>query len=67
MVWAFKISSGNTNLDIDGISVEQFSACLSNLGPQFTQNFHICLRLRYHPVCFELAQVVSLLKSGHNL
>lgn len=65
-VRACTIGSGNTSPGVDGISVELLAACWNKLGPLVTRLFCACLSLGHHPVCFKLAEVVFLPKSGRD-
>ena len=60
------IGSGSTSPGADGISVELLSACWNKLGPLVTHLFSACLSLGYHPICFKLAEVVFLPKTGRD-
>ncbi|KAI1002861.1 hypothetical protein K3495_g5343 [Podosphaera aphanis] len=58
------IGSGNTSTGADEISVELLAACWKDIGTHVKQLFRACVRFRYHPSCFKLAEVVFFQKSG---
>lgn len=60
------IGSGNTCPGADGISVELLATCWDSIGLNVTQLYCACLRLGYHPSCFQLAEIVYLPKPGRD-